>query len=94
MGLLVSLITLPVSAPVGGVVWIAEQVRAAAERDYYDETAIRGRLAELEERFDAGELDESEYEAAADELFQRLLEARELRAEQGVQGTDEERSDA
>jgi cytochrome c-type biogenesis protein CcmI len=94
MGLLFKLITLPVSGPVGGTMWIAEQVREAAEREYYDEGAIRGRLAELDERFAAGELAEEEYEAAADELFERLLEAHAFWAEQEDGPVDEERPDA
>jgi hypothetical protein len=89
VGLLLSLLTLPVSGPVGGVAWIAEQVRAAAEREYYDEGAIRLGLAELEERYEAGELTEEEFEAASDELFSRLLEAREHWAGQQA-GPDEE----
>lgn len=94
MGLFLTLITLPVSGPVGGTLWIAEQVRAAAEREYYDEAAIREELAALDERAAAGELDEEEYEAAADELFERLLETRAFWAEQEVEPVDEVRSDA
>jgi cytochrome c-type biogenesis protein CcmI len=82
MGLLLTLVTLPVSAPVGGALWIAEQVHAAAEREYYDEEAIRGQLEDLEERFAAGELVEDDYEAAADELLERLLEAHAFWADQ------------
>lgn len=102
MGLLLKLVTLPVSAPVGGVMWVAEQVRAAAEREFYDEATIREQLADVEQRFEAGEIAEAEYDDAVDELFRRLLEARELRGGQQpegvddaleVQGVDEERSD-
>jgi cytochrome c-type biogenesis protein CcmI len=82
VGLFLSLVTLPVSGPVGGVLWVAEQVRAAAEREYFDEGAIRQRLADLEQQVEAGELAEDEFEAASDELFQRLLEAREFWARQ------------
>ena len=85
MGLFLTLLTLPVSGPVGGVLWVAEQVRAAAEREYYDEGALRLRLAEIEQRFEAGEITEDEFDAASDELFARLLEAREFWAEQDAE---------
>jgi cytochrome c-type biogenesis protein CcmI len=94
VGLFFTLLTLPVSGPVGGTLWIAEQVQAVAEREYYDEATIRGHLADLDERFAAGELAEDEYETAVDELFERLLEARAYWAEQEVEPVDEERSDA
>jgi Gas vesicle protein G len=80
VGLLLNLITLPVSGPVGATAWIAEQMQAVAEREYYDEAAIRQELLELEQRFDAGDLTEDEYEEAADELVERLLMAGELQA--------------
>ncbi len=89
MGLFLSLLTLPVSGPVGGVLWVAEQVRAAAERDYHDEEAIRLGLAELEQRLEAGVLTEDEYEAASDDLFERLLEARDFWAQQNAEPLEE-----
>jgi cytochrome c-type biogenesis protein CcmI len=92
MGLFLKLITLPVSGPVGGTLWIADQVRQAAEREYYDEATIRGQLAELDERFAAGELAEDEYEAAADELLERILEAHTFWAEQEFEPVGEEPS--
>jgi uncharacterized membrane protein len=94
MGLLLKLVTLPVSGPVGGTMWVAEQVRAAAEREYYDEAKIRERLEDLDERLAAGELTEEEYEAASDELLERLLEAHAFWADQEAELADEERSDA
>ncbi|HEY8526907.1 MAG TPA: gas vesicle protein GvpG [Acidimicrobiales bacterium] len=83
MGLFLTLLTLPVSAPVGGTVWIADQLLAAAEREYYDEGAIRQELEDLDRRLAAGELSEADHEAAADALVERLLVAGELRAERG-----------
>jgi cytochrome c-type biogenesis protein CcmI len=97
MGLFLNLLTLPVSGPVGGTIWIAEQVRAAAEREYYDEASIREQLLELEQRFQAGEIAEEEYEEVADELVERLLAAGELRdAPGGVEMyvAEEEQPDA
>ena len=48
MGLIGALVKLPL-APLTGTVWIAEQIQAQAEAEYYDEGAI---LAELRERLE------------------------------------------
>src|SRR5690606_30862462 len=75
VGLLLGLLTLPVSGPVRGTIWVAEQVQAAAERSWYDEGAVRRELAELDDRHEAGEIGDEEYEEAADALIDRLLAA-------------------
>ena len=53
MGLITGLVTFPL-APVRGTVWIAEQVQAAAEQEYYDEGAIQEQLREVEAARQAG----------------------------------------
>ncbi|WP_444960051.1 gas vesicle protein GvpG [Nocardiopsis sp. M1B1] len=81
MGLLSMILTAP-AAPVRFVDWTARQVLDAAEREMYDPSRIRQQLAELSERFDAGELSESEFDQAEDELLDRLEEAE--RYQQGL----------
>ena len=75
MGLLTTLLTLPL-APVRGTIWIAERVAEQAEHEHGDETAIRRQFAELQMRYDTGEIDEAEYAQAEDELLARLARAR------------------
>ncbi|PRY02362.1 gas vesicle protein GvpG [Allonocardiopsis opalescens] len=74
MGLIKAIVTAP-AAPVRFVGWTARQVLDAAEREYYDPAAIRAELAELSERFDAGELSDEEFDRMEDELLDRLAEA-------------------
>jgi cytochrome c-type biogenesis protein CcmI len=76
MGLFSRLLTLPLE-PVRGVAWVAETLRDAAEDEYYDEGRIRRQLLELENDLSAGRISEQEYEAAEDELVDRLLEAQQ-----------------
>ena len=76
MGLITGLLTLPL-APVRATAWIAEQVQAQAEREYYGEEGIRDRLIEVEEARAAGVIDSAEAARMEDELLERLLEARE-----------------
>ncbi|NIY69594.1 gas vesicle protein GvpG [Streptomyces malaysiensis] len=71
MGLLTGLLTLPL-APVRTAVWVAEQMAAAAELEYYDPEPVRRALAELERDLLAGRIDEDEYDRRENELLDRL----------------------
>ena len=71
MGLLKGLALLPL-APVAGVVWVAEQLEAQAERQLYGPEAVRAQLQELQDALDDGLLSEEEYLRAEDELLSRL----------------------
>jgi len=71
MGLIGELLLLPF-APVRGGLWTMKQVLTEAERQYYDPAVIRAELALLEQRLDAGEIDEEEFDHLEDELLDRL----------------------
>ncbi|MDG5802238.1 gas vesicle protein GvpG [Streptomyces ossamyceticus] len=71
MGLISEVLLLPF-APVRGSLWAVRQVLAEAERQYYDPAAVRADLARLEQRLDAGEIDEEEFDRLEDELLERL----------------------
>jgi hypothetical protein len=73
MGLFVGLLTLPL-APVRGVMWIAEQIRQEAEREYRDPTRIQAALRNLETLRASGAIDEEEAAQLEDELVRRLME--------------------
>ena len=75
MGLITGLITFPL-APVRGTVWIAERILEQAERELYDERAIRAQLMAIEAALDEGTISEEEASRAEDELVERLLAAR------------------
>ena len=75
MGLISGLLKLPLS-PVLGTVWIAEQIQAAAESEYYDEGAIQAQLREIDAARRAGTIDDAEADAAEDALLERLMEGR------------------
>lgn len=83
MGFLTKLLTLPVAGPINGVIWIGEKVAEQAERELYDADAVRGKLMELELRFDLGEMSEEEYLAAEEELLEWLTIIRERQAAEG-----------
>ena len=72
MGLITGLLTLPL-APVRGVAWIAEQVRQEAERQWMDPAALHEALIDVQERREAGLIDDDEADRLEDELIERLL---------------------
>ncbi|GAA3293163.1 gas vesicle protein GvpG [Streptomyces cinereospinus] len=71
MGLISEVLLLPF-APVRGSAWAIRQVLHEAERIYYDPATIRAELARLEERLEAGEISEEEFDREEDELLDRL----------------------
>ncbi|MDT0566822.1 gas vesicle protein GvpG [Streptomyces sp. DSM 3412] len=71
MGLITEVLLLPF-APVRGSLWAVRQVVTEAERQYYDPAAVRADLARLEQRLEAGEIDEDEFDRLEDELLERL----------------------
>ena len=74
MGLLINLLTFPL-APVRGVVWVAEQIAEATDRELLGEEGLRQQIEELEGALERGEIDDAEFEAAHEELLERLLAA-------------------
>ncbi|MPY58133.1 gas vesicle protein GvpG [Streptomyces spongiae] len=73
MGLLTGILTLPL-APVRATLWAAEQLRYAAEAEYYDPAPVRRALTELERALLEGRIDEDEYDRREDELLDQLDE--------------------
>ncbi|MGW2488072.1 gas vesicle protein GvpG [Streptomyces sp. NPDC001606] len=71
MGLIGEVLLLPF-APVRGTGWVVRQLLREAERIYYDPATVRAELARLEERLEAGEITEEEFERREDELLDRL----------------------
>ncbi|MDP8969450.1 MAG: gas vesicle protein GvpG [Actinomycetota bacterium] len=76
MGLITSLLTLPVSGPVKGARWVIDQLIAAAEAELYDERRILEQLRLLADQVEAGQISEEEHRAAEAVLLERLAEAR------------------
>lgn len=72
MGLIAGLLTLPL-APVRGVVWVAEQVKEEAERQWSSPAAIQEALNDVEAQRDAGQITDAEADARQEELLERLL---------------------
>ena len=79
---LFDLLTLPVTGPLKGFLWIAEKISDQVDNELYNEEKIRGQLMELELRLDLDEISEEDYLRAEEELLDRLRIAREHKANQ------------
>ncbi|MET9494837.1 gas vesicle protein GvpG [Streptomyces sp. NPDC006552] len=74
MGLVSGLLLLPL-APARGVVWIAERLQDAAERELYDPGVVRAQLAALNRDLDEGLISLAEFEPEEERLLDRLYAA-------------------
>jgi len=72
MGILRSLLTLPVCAPVNGTLWIGRKVHEASEREFNDPASLRKALQSLEKKLLSGEISEEAYDAEEMVLLLRL----------------------
>jgi len=77
MGLLFDILAFPLMGPIKGVTWIAEKIGEQADKELYSEDAIRGKLLELELRFDMGEIAEKDYNEMEETLLKLLRITRE-----------------
>lgn len=79
MGFLGDLLTMPALGGPRLVYWLARTLAEQAERERLDEGRVRGQLLELQERYDAGELTEKEYDQQEAMLLDRLKAIREVK---------------
>lgn len=72
MGLFTGLLGLPL-APLRGVVWVAEQLEAEADRQRNDPAVIRQKIDEVEQAYERDEIGEAERDEQQEELLGRLV---------------------
>lgn len=79
---------LPITGPLKGLMFVAEQVTAEAERVWYDEAGIRASLMELEMRLEDGAITPAEFARVEQHLMERLMEAARRREAQAQMGSE------
>ncbi len=72
MGLLSTLLTLPVTAPLNTALWIGKKIHEHALETMNDPAEIKRRILALEQQLEAGEISEEAYEEAELALLTRL----------------------
>ena len=72
MGLLRSLVLLPIKGPMDGAVWVASKVNESVQQEWNNPASIRKALVTLEKQLLAEEITEDAYDVAETELLLRL----------------------
>ena len=72
IGLLRTVLLLPIKGPLDGVVWVAGKIDETAQREWRDPGTIRLALRDLEDRLLAGTISEADYDSAEADLLARL----------------------
>ncbi|MEU8487130.1 gas vesicle protein GvpG [Streptomyces sp. NPDC048641] len=75
MGLITGILTLPI-APVRNVIWVAEKLNDAAERELHDPGVLRAQLALLNRELEDGDISLEEFEREEERLLDRLYSTR------------------
>ena len=76
MGLLSTVLLLPLRGPLDATLWVADKIGEAAERQWNDPATLKAALTSAEQRLLAGELSEEEYDAIETDLLERMKAAR------------------
>lgn len=84
--LLADLLTLPILGAPRLVSWLANITVEESERLALDEGSVRAQLLELQQRYEAGELEEEEYDREEKALLEQLNAIREAKKERSQQG--------
>lgn len=84
--MLLELLTFPLSAPLGGIIWLGEQLLERANAELDDAQNLQKQLLALQLAFDIGELSEEEFEIQEEELLLKI-QALEEAAEESESGT-------
>jgi hypothetical protein len=83
------LLLAPITAPIGGVAWIAEKLLEQADTEIDDQENLHKRLLALQLAFDMGEIPEEEFEAQEEELL-LTIQALEDQAKAAKQSNEAE----
>ena len=66
------LLTFPISGPIGGILWMAEQILERADTEIDDAENLQKQLLALQLAFDLGDISEEEYEIQEEELLEKI----------------------
>lgn len=79
MGIILNTLMSPLTGPMKGLLWVAEQIKDQADAEIYDDSKILVELSELELRLDLEQIELKDFEAQEDVLLQRLQEIRKAK---------------
>ncbi len=81
--MLFELLTFPISGPLGGIVWLGEQLLERATTELDDIQNVQKQLLALQLAFDMGDISEEDFEIQEEELLLKIQAMEEeIEAEQ------------
>ena len=80
------LLFLPVTGPIGGLIWIGEKIQERADIEYDDSENLNKLLLSLQLDYDMGNISEEEFEIQEEEL---LLKIQALEEEEAAEDQSE-----
>ena len=67
--MILRLLLAPITAPIGGVVWLAEKIQEQVDAEVDDRDNLQKRLLALQLAFDMGDISEEDFEIQEEELL-------------------------
>ena len=80
------LLLLPVTGPIGGLIWIGEKIQERADIEYDEAENLHKLLLSLQLSYDMGNISEEEFEIQEEEL---LLKIQALEEEEAAENESE-----
>ncbi len=77
------LLTFPISGPLGGIIWIAEQLQERANADLDDAQNLQKQLLALQLAFDLGDVSEEDFEIQEEELLLKIQAQQDAEESEG-----------
>lgn len=75
--MILRLLTLPITGPIEGILWIGEQLLERANAEIDEKENLKKRLLALQLAFDMGEISEEEFEIQEEEILRAIQEQEE-----------------
>lgn len=75
--MILRLLTLPITGPLEGIIWMGEQLLERASAEIDDKENLSKRLLALQLAFDMGEISEEDFEIQEEELLLAIQELEE-----------------
>ncbi len=70
--MILRLLTLPITGPLEGIIWMGEQILERASEELDSKENLQKKLLALQLAFDLGEISEEDYDAQEEELLLAL----------------------
>lgn len=75
--MILRLLTLPITGPLEGILWIGEQLLERANAEIDEKENLKKRLLAIQLAFDMGEISEEEFEIQEEEILRAIQEQEE-----------------